>query len=147
MVATLEAVDFGWRAARVLACLCVLVTTLPLLHVAVVVLCLLWNLELGKLRFVPLLLTGFEDSNGDSWLQVAMCGMASGKLKGVHAKQQCDGAQAVYSLDAYANGVKFRAYETACALLAAVSNAMSVFCGCFRRRCFATTARIPLDRI
>ena len=49
------------------------------------------------------------------------------KLKGVHAKQQCDGAQTVYSLDAYANGEKFCAYETACALLAAVPNAMSVF--------------------
>ena len=78
MVTTLEAVDFGWRAARVLACLCVLVTTLPLLRVAVVVLCLLWNLELGKLRFVPLLLADSEDSDGNSWAQVAMCGMTSG---------------------------------------------------------------------
>ena len=127
MTTTLEAVDFGWRAARVLACLCVLVTTLPLLHVAVVVLCWLWNLELGKLLFVPVLLTGTEDINGNSWIQVTMRGTTSGKLKGVHTKQQCNGAQAVYSLDAYANGEKFCAYETACALLAAVSNALSVF--------------------
>ena len=55
-------------------------------------------------------------------------------------------AQAVCSLDAYANGEKFCVYETACALLAAVSNALTVF-GCFRRRCFVTTSRIPLDRI
>ena len=113
MITTLEAADFGWRATRVLACLCVLVTTLPLLHVAVVVLCWLWNLELGKPPFVPLLLTCTEDINGNSWVQVAMRGTTSGKLKGVHTKQQCNGAQAVYSLDAYANGEKFCAYETA----------------------------------
>ena len=48
-------------------------------------------------------------------------------LKGVHTKQRCQRAQAVYSLDAYANGEKFCVYETACALLAAVSNALTVF--------------------
>ena len=75
-----------------------------------------------------------------------MRGATSGKLKGVHTKQQCNGAQAVYSLDAYANGVEFCVYETVCALLAAASSARTVF-GCFRRRCFVTTSRIPLVRI
>ena len=89
---------------------------------------------------MPLLLADPEDSDGNSRAQVAMCGMTSGKLKGVH------GAQTVYSLDAYANGEKFCAYETACALLAAVSNAMSVF-WLLSKTVFCYTARIPLDRI
>ena len=75
-----------------------------------------------------------------------MRGTTSGKWKGVHTKQQYNGAQAVYSLDAYANGEKFCVYETVCALFAAVSNALTVF-GCFRRQCIVATSRIPLDRI
>ena len=69
-----------------------------------------------------------------------------GKWKGVHTKQQYNGAQAVYSLDAYANGEKFCVCETVCALFAAVSNALTVF-GCFRRQCIVATSRIPLDRM
>ena len=104
------------------------------------------ELGFGEPLFVPLLRTGTEDINGNSWVQVAKKGKTSGKWKGVHTKQQCNGAQAVYSLDAYANGEKFCVYETVCALFAAVSNALTVF-GCFRRRCIVTTSRIPLDRI
>ena len=95
---------------------------------------------------VSLLRAGTDESNYKSWVQVAMRGTTSGKWKGVHTKQQCNGAQAVYSLDAYANGEKFCVYETVCALFAAVSNALTVF-GCFRRQCIVATSRIPLDRI
>ena len=56
------------------------------------------------------------------------------------------GAQAVYSLDAYANGEKFCVFETVRVRIAAVSNALTVF-GCFRRQCIVATPRIPLDRI
>ena len=80
MIDTLEAVDFGWRATRVLACLCALDTTLPLLHVAVVVAVLVVELGFGEPLFVPLLRTGTEDINGNSWVQVAMRGTTSGKL-------------------------------------------------------------------
>ena len=145
VVATLEAVNVGWRATKVLVCLCALVTTLPLPHVAVVVQRRLWNLDLGS-RSSRHLRTGTEGINGNSWVQVAMCGTTSGKLKGVHTKQQCNGAQTVYSLDAYANGDKFSVYETVCALFPAVSNALPVF-GCFRSLCIVATSRIPLDRI
>ena len=78
--------------------------TLPLLHVAVVVLCRLWNLELGEPLFVSLLRTGTEDIQ---WKLVGTGrqeGKTSGKGKGVHTKQQHNGAQAVNSPDAYANG-------------------------------------------
>ena len=75
-----------------------------------------------------------------------MRGTTSGKWKGVHTKQQYNGAQAVYSPDAYANGEQFCVYETVCALFAAVSNALTVF-GCFRRQCIVATSRSPLDII
>ena len=146
MVATLEAVDVGWRATRVLVCLSALVTTLPLPHVAVVVQAQAVESGFGEPLFAPSLRTGTEGINGNSWVQVAMCGTTSGKLKGVHTKQQCNGAQAVYSLDAYANGEKFCVHETVCALFAAVSNALPVF-GYFRSLCIVATSRIPLDRI
>ena len=100
----------------------------------------------GVPLFVSLLRAGTDESNYKSWVQVAMRGTTSGKWKGVHTKQQYNGAQAVYSLDAYANGEKFCVYETVCALFAAVSNALTVF-GCFRRQCIVATSRIPLDRI
>ena len=64
-------------------------------------------------------------SNGKSWVQVAKKGKTSGKGKGVHTKQQHNGAQAVYSLETYANGEKFSVYETVCALFAAVSSALT----------------------
>ena len=146
MIATLEAVDFGcasYKSPSLSVCVGYDVTS-PACRSR----CAAQAVELGfgEPLFVPLLRTGTEDINGNSWVQVAMRGTTSGKLKGVHTKQQCNGAQAVYSLDAYANGEKFCVYETVCALLAAVSNALTVF-GCFRRRCIVTTSQIPLDRL
>ena len=89
----------------------------------------------GEPLFVPSLWSGTEGINGNSWVQVAMRGTTSGKVEGcAHQATVHYGAQAVYSLGAYANGDKFCVYETVCALSAAVSNALPVF-GCFRRRC------------
>ena len=96
--------------------------------------------------FVSLLRTGTVESNCKSWVQVAKSGTTSGNWKGVHAKQQYNGAQAAYSLDACANGEKFCVYETVHVRIAAVSNALTEF-GCFRRQCIVATTRIPLDRI
>ena len=96
--------------------------------------------------FVSLLRAGTEESNCKSWVKVAKRGTTSRKWKGVHTKQQYNGAQAVYSLDAYANSEKFCVYETVRVRIAAVSNALSEF-GCFRRQCIVATPRIPLDRI
>ena len=100
----------------------------------------------GEPLFVSLLRAGTEESKCKSWVQVAKSGTTSGKWKGVHTKQQYNGAQAVYSLDAYANGEKFCVYETVRVRIAAVSNALTEF-GCFRRQCIVATPRIPLDRI
>ena len=60
--------------------------------------------------------------------------------------QQHNGAQAVYSLDAHANGEKFCVHDTVRVRIAAVSNVLTEF-GCFRRQCIVATHRIPLDRI
>ena len=49
----------------------------------------------GEPLFVSLLRAGTEESNFKSWVQVAKCGTTSGKWKGVHTKQQYNGAQAV----------------------------------------------------
>ena len=70
----------------------------------------------GVPLFVSLLRAGTDESNYKSWVQVAMRGTTSGKWKGVHTKQQYNGAQAVYNLDAYANGEIFCVCETVCAL-------------------------------
>ena len=100
----------------------------------------------GEPLFVSLLRAGTEESNCKSWVQVGKSGTTSGKWKSVHTKQQYNGAQAMYSLDAYATGEKFCVYETVRVRIAAVSNALTEF-GCFRRQCVVANPRIPLDRI
>ena len=69
----------------------------------------------GVPLFVSVLRAGTHESNYKSWVQVAMRGTTSGKWKGVHTKQQYNGALAVYSLDAYAKGEKLCVCETVCA--------------------------------
>ena len=64
-------------------------------------------------------------SNGNSWVQVAKKGKTSGKGKGVHTKQQYNGAQAVNSPDAYANGEKLASMKQLHAQIAAVSKALT----------------------
>ena len=66
-----------------------------------------------------------EDSDGNSWAQVAKRGKTSGKGKGVHAKQQHYATQAVNSPDAYANGEKLTSMKQLHAQIAAVSKALT----------------------
>ena len=64
-------------------------------------------------------------SNGNSWVQVAKKGKTSGKGRGVHIKQQYNGAQTVNNPDAGANGEKLGNMKQLQAQIASVSKALT----------------------
>ena len=128
------------------ACLCALDQALPLPHVAVVVLCMLWNLDLGcrsSSHYCVLALRNPTENLGYRSPRVERP-VESGKVCTPSNSTRCPACVQSRCLHQWREILCI--YETVRVRIAAVFNALTVF-GCFRRQCIVATPRIPLDRI